>query len=249
MFYDNFTEDQICGLYSPTHIVVIVLFFVLAFVFLFLSRKMSQKTAKSTLLIITITVTILEIIKIVIRICKGESGNSWIPVYFCSLFLYAIWLSFAKNTFLQNIGYSVMTFGGIFASSSFILYPSTSLMTLPVWHPGSIHSIVYHFLMLYAGVLVIMTKLYTPKAKHFLNYFSLLTLACVVAAIINHFCGFNMMFMADPYGLPMLKDILHYSKVLYAILVYLAQSVLLFWFMYGIFRLVEKIKTRRRRDV
>lgn len=246
MFYDNFTQEQICGLFTPTHVVVIALFLLLTILCLYLSRNMSQQKVKKTLLIIAIIMTILEVIKMAIRIYKHESPNAWIPLYYCSLFLFAIWFIFCKSEFLQNIGYAFMSTGGLFASVSFIIYPSTSLMTLPVWHPGSIHSIVYHFLMTYCCCLVLMHKLYVPKIKHFWNYLILLTTASVLGMIVNECLGTNMMFLADPYALPVLDKIVAYSKYLYALIAYLAQSVLLYFAMFGVVKLITNIINKKK---
>lgn len=236
-FYDNYTQDDICGIFSAWHFIVIAGFFLVSFFAIYFSQKLSQKQTKTVLLVIAIAVTVMEIVKIVLRLCKGANGNSWIPLYFCSLFIYAIWLSFSKNQHIKNTGYSFMVFGGIFAAISFIIYPSTSLMLYPLWHPSSLHSILYHGLMFYSGIMVILKKLYVPKAKDFFLYLIFTTIASLVAIIINHFLGTNMMFLGNPFGLPILSDILNYSKILYILLAYIAQCVILFWLNYGIYKL------------
>lgn len=243
-FYDNFTQEDICGIFSAEHFIVIAGFFLLSFFAIYFSQKLSQKQVKIVLLVIAIVTTVMEIVKIILRLIKGASGDSWIPLYFCSLFIYAIWLSFSKNQFLQNMGYSFMVFGGIFAAISFTIYPSTSLMIYPVWHPSSLHSLLYHFLMLYSGFLVIINKSYSPKASHFLLYLIFTTISTILAVIINYFCGTNMMFMANPFGLPILQNVLNFSKYLYMLLVYVAQCVLLFWLDFGIYKLIVYIKRK-----
>ncbi len=252
MFYDNFTEDQICGLYTPWHFFAIAIFFIsLAFV-LFFTRKINQKQRKVALLTIAIIVTVLEIVKIIIRIYKHESGDAWIPLYFCSMFLFTIWFVFAKNKYVSTLGKVMVVFGGLFPSLCYILYPSTSLMILPIWHPGSIHSLIYHWLMLYSSCLIL--KEYKPKAIHFVYYFSFVTIFTAIAAIVNHFLGTNMMFLSNPFGLEILQSIFNYSKHLYASLAYFAQAVILFWLQFGIFKLIELIykklkgRTKTKKD-
>ncbi len=198
---------------------------------------------------IAISVLIMEIIKIIIRIYRGDSYDSYIPLYFCSLFIFAIWLSLSKNYHLKTCGYTFMVFGGIFASICFIFYPSTSLMLYPIWHPASLHSLFYHFLMFYSGVLVLIKKLYTPKIKDSIYYICFVTLFSVIAIIVNHFLGTNMMFMGNPFGLTFLYFIYNYSKILYIILVYLAQGVGLFFVSFGVYSLWEHIKKRNGKDI
>ena len=246
MIYDNFTEEQICGLYTPWHFVAIAIFFILAVVLLFFSRKLNEKQTKIILWVIAVLVLVMEIIKIAIRIYRGDGYDSYIPLYFCSLFIYAIWLSLCKSKHLKTCGYCFMVFGGIPASVCFIFYPSTSLMIYPIWHLGSLHSLFYHFLMFYSGCLILLKNLYTPQLKDAIYYIIFVTFFSVIAIIVNHFLGTNMMFMGNPFGLPFLDAIFNYSKVLYIILVYLAQGVALFFAGFGVYALVEYIIKKRR---
>ena len=250
MFYDNFSEDQICGLFTPWHFFAIAMFFLWLTFALVFSRKMTPKQIKITLLVIAIVVTVMEIIKIALRIYKNDSLDSWMPLYFCSIFLFAIWLSLFKNKHIKLLGQVMVVFGGILPAISFIFYPSTSLMIFPIWHPGSIHSLLYHWLMLYAGCLTL--KIYQPKAVHFLYYFGFVTVFTIAAAIVNHFCGTNMMFLSNPFGLDILQSIYNVSKHLYAFLAYIAQAVVVFWIEFGIFKLIfylkKKIKQKHNRN-
>lgn len=246
MFYDNFTQDQICGIYTPWHFVTIIVFFVLIFITLIFSKKLKDNQVRLVILLIAILVLALEIIKIVIRVYRGDGFDSYIPLYFCSLFIFAIWLSLSKNNHLKTCGYTFMVFGGIPASICFIFYPSTSLMLYPIWHPASLHSLIYHFLMLYSGAIVLIKKFYTPKLKDFAYYIVFFTFFSIIAIIVNYFLGTNMMFMGNPFALPFLNIIFNYSKVLYIILVYLAQGVALYFVGFGIYVVLKYLFEKRR---
>ena len=251
MFYDNFTKEQICGVFTPTHYIVIVLYYALMAVALVFSRKLNERKTEWTVFGIAVAVTVMEIIKIAIRIHKGENGDAWIPLYFSSLFLYAIWLSLFKNKIVQSMGRTFLAFGATVAGSLFVLYPSTSLALYPIWHPGSIHSLVYHWLMMYVGIITLM-KRYRPRAWHFVLYFGFVAVLSGAAALINHFLGTNLMFLSNPFGLSFLQKLVAYSPVLYGLVAFIAQGVVLFWAMYGfvilIYYLREKIYKRRKKD-
>ena len=244
MFYDHFTPNQICGIFTSWHFVAMAIFFVLLILALWFSRKLSDRQTKIIMWTIAILVTVMEIVKIIIRLYKGEGGDSWIPLYFCSLFIYAIWFSLFKNRHLRNTGFCFMVFGGIVAGICNTIYPSTSLMLFPIWHPASLHSLFYHWLMIYAGCMVLIKKMYQPKITHFFYYFIFVTIATVLAVIVNHFLGTNLMFMGNPFGLGFLQEIFNYSPVLYAFLVFLAQGVALFFATYGVYALVRFIIKR-----
>lgn len=250
MFYDNFTEDQICGIFSTTHIIVMICLIVLLVIATYFSCKMSLKTTRILLFAIAVLVIAMEIVKITIRIHKSQGGDSWIPLYFCGIFLYAVVLIQFKSPVLQNIGWSFIVFGGIGASIGFIIMPSTSLALYPIWHPGSIHSLIYHWLMAYTGLLGIVKGIYKPNPSHFVYYFYLTGLVSVVSVVINSILGTNMMFLDNPFGIPWLVFVKNFSSTLYALIAFFAQCVALFWISYGIYFLCIKIKnyiTRRKK--
>lgn len=233
MFYDNFTQEQVCGVFTPTHFVAIAVYYALIVVAILLSVRLNDRKTEQVVLGIAIAVTAMEIIKIIIRLYKGESGDAWIPLYFSSLFLYAIWLSLVKNKILQATGRTFLAFGSTVAGALFVLYPSTSLPFYPVWHPAALHSLLYHWLMLYVGLLTLI-KRYRPKAWHSALYFGFVTVFSVAAAIVNKFLNTNLMFLSNPFGLSFLKKLVEFSPLLYALVAFFAQAVVLFWAVYGL---------------
>ena len=250
MFYDHFTKEQICGVFTPTHFVAIAVYYALIAVALVFSRKLKKRATEWTVFGIAIAVTVMEIIKIAIRLYKGENGDAWIPLYFSSLFLYAIWLSLFKNKIVKAMGCTFLAFGGTVAGSLFVLYPSTSLALYPIWHPGSLHSLIYHWLMMYVGILTLM-KRYRPRAWHFVLYFGFVAVLSLAAALINHFLGTNLMFLSNPFGLSFLQKLVEFSPVLYALVAFVAQGVVLFWVMYGLtipFYIKQEKRNQRREE-
>ena len=237
MFYDNFDKNDICGIFTLGHFVALAIFFATIILAIYLSKNFDKNKMKKVMLIIAILVSVMEIIKIAIRIYKQPfSYDSYLPFYFCSIFLFAIWLCLCENKTLQNAGFAFVTMGGIVASICFAVYPSTSLLLYPLWHPASMHSLFYHWLMLYTGIMVIKTKLYVPNIKHFWNYFALMSAFCVVALILNIKLDTNLMFLSDPFGLDFLQKIIDVSPWLYAFWAYITQSVLVYFLSYGLYR-------------
>lgn len=247
-FYDNFTEEQICGVFNQTHYAVIAVYFVLLAVALFFSVRLDRKKSDRLVLYITALLTVLEIVKIALRVIKRQNAGDWLPFYFSSLYLYAAWLSFSKREALRTTGCAFISFGSVVAGTVFIFYPSTSLTLFPLWHPGSIHSLLYHWLILYGGI-VTLWKRYTPEPKHFLHYFVFVTIFSVLGAILNAALGTNMMFLGEPFKLFFLDDIFAFSPYLYMLIIYLAQGVLAFWVPYGIYRAVTHLTARKETEL
>ena len=240
MPYDNFSSADVPGLFSLEHLLFVMAFVLIAILSLYLSKKIDSKYTKKILFVIAIAVTIMEIVKIAIRVYKKQPYDDYIPVYFCSLFIYAIWMVFIKNKYVERMGYTFMVFGGIFASIVFSLYPTTSLLLYPIWHPATIHSFVYHTLMFFSGCLVANSKLYTPNIKDSYLYTGFLSVFCIIGVILNHYLNTNMMFLSNPFGLPLLSDLASNYNWLYILVVYLAESVLLYWINYGVYKLIKR---------
>lgn len=244
-FYDHFTPEDICGMFTPGHFLSILLFFGTLGLALWLSRQMDKATAHKVHILVAVCVTVMEIIKISLRVYKGQGPDDWMPLYFCSLFLFAVWLALAKPRPLQTTGYAFMTMGGIAASVFFIFYPTTSLNMYPIWHPASIHSFVYHWIMYYLGLLVLIKGSYAPRAAHATHYGVFIFTACFAAYFFNEWLGCNCMFLHSAFGLPFLEDILRANHAVYILMVSLAQGVALYWFSFGIYCLIKKKGAKR----
>ena len=168
--------------------------------------------------------------------------DSWVPLYYCSLFLYAIWMCCSKAEWLSRMGYAYITMGGIMAAALFSVYPSTSLAILPAWHPGSIHSLLYHTVMAFTGLLVLKKRLYIPRVKDALLYGAFVLTACVVGYFLNEYWNSNCMFLHNAFNLPILDDLLMYSHGLYMLVVVIVQASLMFWANFGLYKLFTNKK-------
>lgn len=229
-----------CGMFNIWHYLTIVLFFFCLWLLLRLSRNMTASQVKKCHVFIAIGVTVLEVIKIFSRIRKGYGPDSWVPLYYCSLFLFAIWLSLCRCEPLQRAGYAFITMGGILAAVGFTLYPSTSLGMYPLLHPSTLHSFVYHLVMCYTGLLFLQKNRYRPQKGDSLYYFCFVTAACILALFVNESLGTNCMFLSHPFGLPMLQPIRDHSHILYILIAILGQSVAFFWLHYGLYQILHR---------
>ncbi len=246
LFYDNFTEEDIAGMFSLWHFVFIIFFIASLSIALFASKSITREQSKKILWRSAIVVSLAEIIKISMRIAKGGGVDSWIPLYYCSLFLYAIWMTKSKWQWLSRMGYAYITMGGILAACLFTLYPSTSLAIYPAFHPASIHSFLYHLLMAYVGITVLTKKLFIPKARDSILYGAFVLAACVIGYFINELFGSNCMFLHHAFKLPVLDDLLTFSHPLYMLVVGLAQGALMYWVNYGLYVFFKKRSENKR---
>lgn len=244
-FYDHFDESQIAGVFTPTHFIVLAIYFILMAVALFFSRKMTEPTVKKFTLAAAILTCSMEVVKISLRIAKGQNPGEWLPLYVSSLFLYASWMSLSKVKVIQTTGVTFLSFGSTTAGIVYAFYPSTSLLRYPIWHPGSIHGLSYHWIILYIGILTLW-KRFRPKAVYFWHFFLFMTAFTIPAFICNELYGYNLMFIGVPFYLPPLQFLYDTSPYLYAAVVYLAQSVALYWAWFGGYQLVMHLMKKRR---
>ena len=128
------------------------------------------------------------------------------------------------------------------AAALFSVYPSTSLAILPAWHPGSIHSLLYHAVMAFTGLLVLKKRLYIPRVKDALFYGAFVLTACVVGYFLNECWNSNCMFLHYAFKLPILDDLLVYSHGLYMLVVVIVQASLMFWANFGLYKLFTNKK-------
>lgn len=245
LFYDNFTSEDIAGMFSLWHVIFLLTFISLLVVALFCCRHTTDNQVQKILWWSAIIVTAVEVVKIALRIAKGGGTDTWIPLYYCSLFLYAIWMARSKKEWLSRMGYSYITMGGILAACLFTLYPSTSLAIYPALHPASLHSLLYHWLMTFVGILILWKKQFVPKARDALLYFVFVLTACIVGYFINEWVHSNCMFLHHAFNLPVLGDLLQYSHTAYMLVVVLAQAVGMYWLNFGLYIIFKKCKEKK----
>ena len=226
-------------MFSTEHFISIILFILFGWMILYLTRKFNKEQVKKLHIVTASIITLLEVIKISLRIYKQQAYDSWVPLYFCSLFIFAVWVSLSSNKYLSRMGYAYMTMGGIGASICFTLYPSTSFGMYPAWHPSTIYSFIFHLAMFITGVLALTKRIYEPKAKDGILYFIFIITACIPSVFINDALQTNCMFLRHPFQLPILQQLVDFSPILYIVVMTLFQSVIVFWGCFGIYTFIN----------
>jgi len=237
------------GLFSTAHIISIVICFVLIAVAVVFTRHMTSGTYTKLCRVFAIVLTCLELFKIMWTwSCNIFGVNSWVPLYFCSLFIYALWCMWSKRQLINDLGRSYIAMAGIIAGVIFIISPSTSFSTYPIWHFQCIYSMVYHSIMVYCGVMIFVTKSIQPTMKSVGKYCLFCSIFMILAIFINILSGGNLMFLANPAGvpLPFLKSIHNASQILYTTLLVVAHMAMGFVVL-GVYKLCT-LRTRIEPD-
>lgn len=239
--FSKFGTYEPVGLFSTAHIISIFMCLFFIGIAVYFTRKISKKTYLKLLKVFTIVVTCLEIGKIILSLYEQQFNlDAWLPLYFCSLFIYALWLTWFKSNTIKEVGLSFIAYACIIAGMVFIVCPTTSFTWYPIFHYKCIYSMVFHSLMVYSGIMVYVTKSLEINIKSLLKYLIFTISFMLIALIINENFGSNLMFVSNPGVVPLqlLKDIYACSPVLFTFVMILAHTVLMSLFVYGVYKLV-----------
>lgn len=238
--FSNIGEYEPCGIFTKGHFILIGITLICIIVALKYTYKKSKEEVYKIIKWITVIMCIFEVIKIIynIKLNSIYAVNTYVPLYYCSMLLYAGLLSSFGKGILKRIGDVSLATGAIIGGLVFIIYPSTSLPIFPAFHFLSIHSFLFHGTMIYLGILVNITK-YVELKKEDAKYFAcLIGIMCLAALIINNFFNGNLMFISNNFpGTPI--EILYKltnGGILYNAIMIIAQMTIPFYIPYFIIK-------------
>ena len=238
MFLSKPGEYKACGIFTVQHFILMII--TLVGIVIALKNTVNKKEVRKIIKKCTILIWILEFIVIVFKIAINAMSNlnEYIPLYYCSLLLYCgIFSSFAKGK-IKRVGDVFLATGGVIGGIIFILFPSTSLPTYPVLHLVSIHSFIFHGIMVYLGLLINLTNYIELEKKDILYYSTLVGIICSIAYIINQRFGSNLMFISKNFPGTFIDFIYNLMGRYFTIFMILSQMFLPFYMVYEIKRWV-----------
>ncbi len=239
-----------CGLFNIKHLILFLI--TIAGIALAVKKTKVEKREdiKKIIRNLTIVIWILEIIKIIytISIGQGKNLNKVVPLYYCSILLYAgAFSSFGKGV-VQKIGDVFLATGGIVGGLVFLIFPTTSLPEYPMLHFISLHSFSFHGIMVYLGIIINKFKYIKLKMSDLKYYASLILLVCVLAYIVNSISGSNLMFISQDFpGMP-ISVLYHWAGKLFTPLMVVIQMIVPFVIVYGVLKLGACSKMSKSRN-
>lgn len=237
-------EYEACGIFSIDHFLLLTISTIGIIIALRNSRKMNREQIKSTIMCITIMLWIFEAIKIIFNIAIGniKNPNTYIPLYFCSLILYAgIFSSFGKGK-IKHVGDVFIATGGIIAGTCFLIFPVTSLTAYPIFHFISLQSFILHSSMVYLGILVNIRRYVTIKKQDFKYYFLLIVIISIIAYAFNSIFDSNLMFISKNFPGTPIEMIYNLSGKLYPAIITLIQAIIPFYIIYFVIKILKQKK-------
>lgn len=234
---------EACGMFSLEHIIAMIICFTVVFIVVYKTKNVEKQKIEKVIKILSFIVTLLEIIKIGYNHINGYIAiNNWVPLHFCSLFIYSLWMVGYGKGWIKKVGESFLAAAGIVAGAVFLIMPSSSLTLFPIFHFQCLYSLLFHSLMLYLGLMYFINDWFDINMKNYKYYIIFCTIFCVIAFILNNITDANFMFMDNPWNIPVkiLQDIYNSVPLLYTFIVYIAYTVLIYFTIMA----VKKIKKR-----
>lgn len=235
LFWD-IAQYNMVGLFTKGHFLLASVTIICILLALKLTSPRKKKDIHNMIRWIVIFIWILEIWRIVysVRLNSLSAVNTYIPLYYCSILLYAgVLSSFGKNS-LKRVGDVVLSAGVFIGGVVFLILPSTSLSFYPAFHLLSIHSFIYHGMMIYLGLLVNMNNYIELRRGDIKYFFSLILGMGIIAFIINRHFGSNLMFISTNYDVFPIGDIYRLTNggILFTLIILLSHSIFPFYFTY-----------------
>ena len=203
MFFAKPDIYPACGLYNFKHLISIIIIVILLILSIRKTKINNKNDITKLIKILTLILWILEIIKIIFNFIIGniDNVNTYVPLYYCSILLYAGVLSGFFKGILKKIGDVFLSTGGLFAGIAFLISPGTSLGIYPLFHFISFQSLFYHAIMIYLGIIIIKYNYIDVKVKDFKYYTIFICIICILAYIVNINFDGNLMFINNGFGL------------------------------------------------
>lgn len=198
MFFAPPGKYEPCKMYSIGHLILFIVTILGIIVALHYTKRSNDEQVKSIIRKSAIILWILEIIKIIFNLLIGNAGspNHYIPLYYCSIILYASVLSGYSKGILKKIGDAFIAVGAIVGGGFFLSCPNTSITIYPALHYLSIQSFVFHGIMVYLGILVNITNYVELKLSDLKYYAIIIIIMLFISYFVNKLLGTNFMFIS-----------------------------------------------------
>lgn len=241
--FSNMGDYEPCGIFTTGHFILLTVTIICIILALKFTYRKNKEDVYKIIKNLTIIICILEIIKIVFSIYQGSFAdvNSYVPLYYCSILLYAgILSSFGKGNF-KRAGDVCLATGSIIGGIVFLIYPSTSLPMYPAFHFLSIHSFFFHGTMVYLGILINITNYVELKLSDAKYFAIIIAIMSILALIVNKISNGNLMFISHNFPGTPIEIIYNLTNgnIWYSFIMIVAQMTLPFYFSYYVIKMIK----------
>lgn len=243
-----------CGMYTVGHLVLFLVAVIGVAAGLYLARGLDARRIRTVIRAVTALLWVLELAKIlfVLLVTKSNNPNDFIPLYYCSLILYAGLFSSVCKGVLQKIGDIFIATGGVAGGICFLICPNTSLPRYPAVHFISFHSFLLHGLMIFLGLLLLTHGIYRIRLGDIKYCAGLVSVMCAVAYAFNLLWDHlhpdrawaNLMFMSKDFPGTPVSILYHAVGAFFPVLMWLIQAFVPFLLFVAAQKAVDAVRKK-----
>ena len=248
--YKHDIPDFDSDLFSPQHIIYILLVYVLGIFVSYLLRNTKKERITVVLRCLAVFSTVFEATKITWEsyydVIRGY-GFNWggiLPIYTCSLFIYTLYFAGWGRGKVKDTALAFLSTIGLLYGAVGVVY-CNGLNFYPFWTFGAFDSLYFHSAMFIVGVFLLMTQYKTLNWPDVWRSCIPVALLSLVAIPVNYALGSDYMMIYSGSGVPIYEDIAAYLgerglRFLYTILM-MVTHLPLSAAIVGIYKLIRLI--------
>lgn len=234
------------GMFSLGHILILIVFLIMTGIGIYKCRKLNDEKLVLITKIIAIIVTTLELIKIIVQHINGEGHllDHWLPLYFCSMFIYATWMAGFGKGYIKKLGRAFIGTGGIIAGICFLVFPTTSFTMYPLFHYFCLYSMVFHSLMVFLGITYLLNRFEKVGKSSFIYHVVFCSFFNILAIIVNAILDTNFMFLKRAGNIPisLVVKLEEISPVLFTIVIFIVCIFGTYFWVWLFDSIIKKVK-------
>lgn len=182
-------------LFTPLHFVTAGVFLVLTILCgLWLSRK-REKTIKTVFFILWIVIVALEITKILWETFSGKTVSlevtGVLPLYPCSIFMYAMPLAIFGNRTVRYIGCGYVCSLGLLGGAINFFYPANVLNNYSCLSFAGFHTLFYHASIVFCALVMLKSGYHSYKNAKTVKDLLLPAVPALVVSVIANGVNFS----------------------------------------------------------
>ena len=176
-----------------------------------LTGRKGEKNAERIFRFLSVYLIIEEVFKISwesywdIRTGRGFNAGGILPLDTCSIFLYLLPVAAYGRGKARRCALAWISTIGVLGGLSYMLFPM-ALKWYPLFSFGAWHSLMYHFVMVYAGVTAVSSGMLEVERRDALyGYLPHVIMASAVIPL-DYLFGWDYMLLKDASGIPFIED-------------------------------------------
>ena len=177
-----------------------------------LFKNKDSKTITKMMRVIAIALIIEEITKITwesywdIKTGQGFNFYGILPLETCSLFIYSLTAAAFGKGKVREYALCWMSSIGIIGGASYIIF-TNALKWYPFFTYGAFHSMIFHFLMVFMGLLVIFSSMHRFTLSDINHGFMPQLLLATLVIPLDYLFNWDYMLLHHAYGVPIIESI------------------------------------------